>query len=357
MAATNQKIASNPNSQLKSTQNSMLISEIKDGIVILKDGTMRAVVLASAINFDLMSRQEQDAVEYSYQGFLNSLHFPIQIVVRSQKIDLDRYIETLTELRANQGNELLGLLMEDYIANIKALIDEVNIMNKQFYVVVPYDPPVITKTGFFDKLGGIVKGAGVTVVSEQDFANYKTELSQRVALVASGLNQLGIRAIPLNSQELIDLYYSTYNPDVAANQKLIDSSQLQTPVVLRSDQPTNTSYRQALPEAAADFTVAPASSPIDNQPAMQIPTRSDIPTSNMPMVAPEEPPTAPITQPGPLPEYYAQPAAPVQAPVAGDPNAVIDNPNAYDPFIIQQNQAALAAAQAVAPTTTEPGAQ
>ena len=96
--------ASSANNQLKSTQNSLIISEIKDGIVILKDGTLRAVILASAINFDLMSRSEQDAVEYGYQGFLNSLHFPIQIVIRSQKIDLDSYIESLGKIREGQDN-------------------------------------------------------------------------------------------------------------------------------------------------------------------------------------------------------------------------------------------------------------
>ena len=106
---------------------------------------LRAVILGSAINFDLMSPQEQDAVEFAYQGFLNSLHFPVQIVDQEPKIDLDRYIEKLQALRNEQSNELLGLLMDDYIANIKALVDEVNIMDKQFYIVVPYFPPVDKK--------------------------------------------------------------------------------------------------------------------------------------------------------------------------------------------------------------------
>src|SRR5689334_18516951 len=106
----------------KSTQGSLLISEIKDGVVVLRDGSLRAVILTSAINFDLMSAQEQNSVEFSYQGFLNSLHFPVQFVVKSQKIDLDGYIEDLGKKRADQDNQLLGELMDDYIANIKGLI-------------------------------------------------------------------------------------------------------------------------------------------------------------------------------------------------------------------------------------------
>lgn len=222
-----------PKDELKSTQNSLIISEIKDGIVVLKDGSLRSVVLASAINFDLMSTREQDSVEYAYQGFINSLHFPVQILIHSQRVDLDSYLEKLSALRAGQDNELLGLLMEDYIANIKLLIEEVNIMDKQFYVVVPYFPPVITKTGFFSTLAGTFKPTHVTTVSEQDFNNYKKELSQRVSLVASGLTQVGIRAIPLNTQELVDLFYSAYNPDVALNQKLIDPAQLQSATVTK----------------------------------------------------------------------------------------------------------------------------
>src|SRR5437764_480451 len=106
----------------KRTQNSLLISEIKDGVVIMRDGSLRAVLLGSAINFDLMSGQEQNAVEFAYQGFLNSLHFPIQFSIRSRKIDLDGYIEKLQTMQTEQSNQLLALLMEDYIANIRALV-------------------------------------------------------------------------------------------------------------------------------------------------------------------------------------------------------------------------------------------
>src|SRR3990167_224426 len=100
----------------------------------MRDGSLRMVIMCSPVNFDLKSPQEQDSIEFAYQGFLNSLHFPVQIVVRSRKIDLDGYIAKLEQAEAEQENQLLAGLMEDYIYNIKALLDEVNIMKKEFYV-------------------------------------------------------------------------------------------------------------------------------------------------------------------------------------------------------------------------------
>jgi type IV secretory pathway VirB4 component len=221
----------------KSTQDTLLISEIKDGIVVMKDGSLRGVILGSAINFDLMSRSEQEAVESAYQGFLNSLHFPVQIVVRSQKIDISSYLEKLDVLRAEQPNELLGTLMDDYILNIRALVDEVNIMDKQFYVVVPYFPPVLNQkpATLITNLKAAFQPTPIITVSEEDFRKNKQELSQRMALAANGMAQMGIRAISLGTQELVDLYYSWYNPDVAANQKLIDVGQIGTPAVTKGD--------------------------------------------------------------------------------------------------------------------------
>jgi hypothetical protein len=221
----------------KSTQNTLLISEIKDGVVVMRDGSMRGVILGSAINYDLMSPQEQEAVEYAYQGFLNSLHFPVQIVIKSQKLDVGGYLEKLQGLRNEQSNDLLGTLMDDYIANIKALVEEVNIMDKQFYVVVPYFPPLFEekKINLVEGLKAAFQPPPVITVQEEDFRKFKQELSQRMALAASGMSQMGIRAISLGTQELVDLYYGWYNPDVAANQKLIDTAQISTPSVTKGD--------------------------------------------------------------------------------------------------------------------------
>jgi type IV secretory pathway VirB4 component len=231
-------VAASPSSHTgKSAQDTLLISEIKDGIVVMKDGSLRGVILGSAINFDLMSSSEQEAVESAYQGFLNSLHFPVQIVIKSQKIDISGYLEKLDAMRAEQPNELLGALMEDYIANIRALVDEVNIMDKQFYVVVPYFPLVAEQkaASLIDNLKAAFQPTPMITVSEEDFHKYKQELSQRMALAANGMAQMGLRAISLGTQELVDLYYSWYNPDVSANQKLIDVAQLTTPSVTKGD--------------------------------------------------------------------------------------------------------------------------
>ncbi len=223
----------------KSTQDTLLISEIKDGIVIMKDGSLRGVILGSAINFDLMSGGEQEAVESSYQGFLNSLHFPIQIVVKSQKIDISNYLDKLATRRAEQPNELLANLMDDYIANIRSLVDEVNIMDKQFYIVVPFFPALDVKASnrvsLIAGLKASFESTPVISVSEEDFKKYQQELANRMSLVTSGLTQMGIQTTQLDTQGLIDLYYGWYNPDVAGNQKLIDASQLGTAVVTKGD--------------------------------------------------------------------------------------------------------------------------
>src|SRR6201995_4448255 len=133
-----------PKTNPNSTQNTLEIAEIRDGIVIMNDGSFRSVVMVKSINFDFMSQQEQEAVEYSYQGFLNSLYFPIQIFVRSQKIDLQPYIEKLDKIRVEHDNMLLALLMEDYIEYMYNLSQQTNIMDKKFYVVIPYFPTTDT---------------------------------------------------------------------------------------------------------------------------------------------------------------------------------------------------------------------
>lgn len=229
--------AKEPKDQRTSTQNHLMFTEIKDGIVVMRDGSLRMVVLASALNFDLKSPQEQDAIEYAYQGFLNGLHFPIQIVVRSRKLELDGYLENLEVLQANQENPLLAGLMEDYIYNIRGLLEQVNIMNKEFYVVVPYYLDVTSKkkdnAGF--KLASLFKTNTDTMQTTEMFEQRKRDLIQRTNLVAQGLAQLGIRAAVLSTQEITELFYTAYNQEEATNQNLVDIEQMTTPVVERSD--------------------------------------------------------------------------------------------------------------------------
>ena len=220
-----------------STQNALEIAEIRDGIVILNDGTFRAVMMCQSINFDLMSGQEREAVEYAYQGFLNSLYFPIQIFVRSQKVDLRPYIDKLDKIRSEHDNMLLALLMEDYINYMDAVAQQTNIMDKKFYVVIPFEPVVDTQKvvkaskGFFSTILGNKEQR--VVINENDLEQAKTELKNRIQAVMAGLQQCQVQSLPLDTQELIELYYDAYNPDTATRQKMKNFSGLDAPVVTK----------------------------------------------------------------------------------------------------------------------------
>lgn len=226
----------NPNS----TQNVLQIAEIRDGIVIMSDGSFRSVVMAKSINFDLMSPQEQEAVEYSYQGVLNSLYYPVQIFIRSQRVDLQPYIEKLDKIRTEHDNMLLAVLMDDYINYIDQLSQQTNIMDKKFYIVVPYFPhtdvqkALSQSKNFFSGLAGIfsAKEQHVTI-NEADLEAAKTELRNRVQALLSTLMQSGVQALPLDTQELIELYYDTYNPDTATRQQLKNFGNMTADVVTK----------------------------------------------------------------------------------------------------------------------------
>jgi len=230
------KPAPHPNS----TQNSLQIAEVRDGIVIMNDGSFRSVVMVKSINFDLMSAQEQEGVEYGYQGFLNSLYFPIQIFMRSQKIDLGPYIAKLDKIRTEHDNMLLALLMEDYIGYIDNLSQQTNLMDKKFYVVIPYFPVIDLQKAttqskkFLGGVGGLFNNKEQHVtINEKDLETAKTELRNRVQAVLGGLGQCGVQGLPLDTQELIELYYDTYNPDTATRQQLKDFSGLTADVVTK----------------------------------------------------------------------------------------------------------------------------
>ena len=237
-AVTTAPVQSNPNS----TQNSLQIAEIRDGIVIMNDGSFRSVIMVKSINFDLMSPQEREAVEYSYQGFLNSLYFPVQIFTRSQKVDLRPYIEKLDKIRTEHDNMLLALLMEDYIDFMSDLATQTNIMDKKFYVVIPYIPvidaqkAVEASKNFVGSLFGVFsKKEQHVTINEAELEAAKTELRNRVQAALGGLLQCGIQGLPLDTQELIELYYDAYNPDTATRQQLKNFNDLTAPVITKGD--------------------------------------------------------------------------------------------------------------------------
>lgn len=229
-------VPTNPNS----TQNTLQIAEIRDGIVIMNDGSFRSVIMVKSVNFDLMSPQEQEALEYSYQGFLNSLYFPVQIFIRSSKVDLRPYIEKLDKIRSEHDNMLLAYLMEDYINYVGNLSQQTNIMDKMFYVIVPFFPhtevqKAITQSkNFFSGLGQIFKSNEQRVtINEADLEAAKTELRNRVQSVLAGLLQCSVQGLPLDTEELIELYYDTYNPDTATRQQLKNFSDMTADVVTK----------------------------------------------------------------------------------------------------------------------------
>lgn len=208
-------------------QKSLLFSEMRDSMIIMHDGSFRAVVSCQSINFDLMSGREREGVEFSYQNFLNSLFFPIQVLVRSQRVDIAPYLERLDEVRRSQDNMLLNVLMEDYLDFVEALAQNANIMEKSFYIVVPYSPEgdatkiVEQSKGFFSR---IFSGnqTSVTRIDQATFDKAKDELNNRVETVVSGLFQVGVQSVRLNTKQLGELYYNSYNPDTSVNQPLGD---------------------------------------------------------------------------------------------------------------------------------------
>lgn len=196
------------------------IEEIRDGILILKDGSLKVVLMASSLNFALKSADEQTAIILQYQNFLNSLDFSVQFFVQSRKINIEPYLDTLKEAKEKQTNELLQIQISEYVEFIKAFVKASNIVNKNFYVVVPFTPPVFetkelsagTLKTLWKSLWGSQKTGPEHAFSPQKFEEYKNQLWQRMENVISGLVRTGVRAVPLNTEELIELFYGLYNP-------------------------------------------------------------------------------------------------------------------------------------------------
>lgn len=216
-----------------STQSTLLVSELRDGLIIMKDGSFRAVIACKSINYDLMSEPERDGIEYGYKGVLNSLEFPIQILIRSQRIDITPYLERLAEIRRNNDNMLLGVLMDDYINFIDQISQEANIMDKSFFVVVPYySSPELEKTSTQSKnifsLLFSSKNSEITHIDRTTYDKAVTEINNRVQSVIGGLFNIGIHSVRLNTKELAELFYNFNNPDTAVREPFIDFNKIGT---------------------------------------------------------------------------------------------------------------------------------
>ncbi|MFH1947396.1 MAG: TraC family protein [Candidatus Magasanikbacteria bacterium] len=210
-----------------SAQTYLPIAEIKDGVVILKDGTLRSVLMTSSINFSLKSEDEQNALISSYVSFLNSLDFPLQIVVQSRQLQIKPYLENLIKIEKGQPNELLRIQIADYRAFVAQLVDMGQIMTKKFYVLVPYDPASSRKKSFWSRFKEVLRPALTVRLKEERFQKRREELDQRVRRVIGGLQGMNLQVAQLDSQALIELYYSSYNPDTALSEQLQTVDDLQ----------------------------------------------------------------------------------------------------------------------------------
>lgn len=194
----------------KTTQEFVPIQEIRDGIVILKDGSMRAIILASSLNFALKSTDEQNAIISQFQNFLNSLDFSVQILIQSKRLDIRPYIALLEERYKEQMTELMKIQTREYIEFIKTFVDNSNIMTKSFFIVIPYVPPALNKGS--NPLSLLKKKDDTKTLENEKFEEYRSQLEQRVGVVEQGLVRCGIRVAELGTEEVVELYYKIFNP-------------------------------------------------------------------------------------------------------------------------------------------------
>lgn len=223
--ATEKKSSSTKTSTKSSTLGFVEISEIRDSVLILREGQMRAVLAVSSANFALKSIQEQEIIIGAFQGILNSIDFPIQILVQSRRLDLTSYIEKLKHIEDNLTNDLLRVKMQEYVEYIKQMLQEVNIMNKDFYVIVGYEP-ISLKDGIFGRFLRALNPSRAIKQKQEDFLKNRKLMMSRTDAIASRLASLDLKVNLLNTEQLIALMYNSYNPDLLESIRLRDVSSI-----------------------------------------------------------------------------------------------------------------------------------
>lgn len=198
-----------PTSYKKSTQDFVPISDIHQNVVILKNGQMFSILLASSINFALKSTDEQRAILGQFQSFLNTLDFSIQFYIQSRRLDIEPYLEQLRIREPLQDNDLMRIQLREYMEFIKTFTTEVDIMSKNFFIVVPYTPNILNTSGGFKSFFGHNTSPSAT---DEKFEENRLQLEQRTSLVEHGLNGIGVRTIALEDEALVELYYHIFNP-------------------------------------------------------------------------------------------------------------------------------------------------
>lgn len=202
----------------QSSQEFVPIREIRDGIIITEDGNLHMALMASSLNFALRSADEQEAITAQYQNFLNSLDFSVQIMIQSRRLNIEPYLETLRETERNQTNELLKIQTHEYIEFVKTFVEQTKIVAKNFYMVVTFVPPFLDTggkgiAGAIGSIFGKKKTASEEKqLSDEKFEEYKSQLWQRTETVAGSIASTGVRTVPLNTEELVELYYGLFNP-------------------------------------------------------------------------------------------------------------------------------------------------
>lgn len=206
-----------------STQRFLPVAEIRDNTVVLKNGGVRMIFKTSSVNFNLKSADEQNALIYGYQGFLNTLEFPVQIVVRSRKLDIDSYVETLKGIAKTQDSALMKRQTIEYMEYIKKLVEYADIMEKNFYVVVPHDPLRSENMGTFKKFQQYISPQDSLAnirLRHREFDKLRKVLAERGNIVRAGLEGCGLQVSELTTNEIVELFYQIYNPTTSRYQRL-----------------------------------------------------------------------------------------------------------------------------------------
>ena len=225
MATTLKDPAPKKKSTINTTLNFLQIAEIRDSVLVLRESQMRVILAVSSTNFALKSQQEQEIIIGTFQGILNSIDYPIQIVVQNRKVNLDTYIEKLKELEDTQPNDLLRVKMQEYIEYIQNIILEANIMEKNFYLVVGYDP-VTLQEGIFGSFLRALNPARIVKQKQEDFLSNRKRLMTRAEDISGKLGGLDLKINMLNTEQLIALMYNCYNPDTTDSIRLKDISSI-----------------------------------------------------------------------------------------------------------------------------------
>lgn len=213
-----------PSMSNQATQNFIPIKEVRDGIVVLKDGGLRAIIMVSSLNFDLKSDDEQNALVAQFQNLLNSLEFSMQLFIQSRELDIQPYLNLLEGRLKEIPEELLQVQTKEYIEFIKWFTEQSNIMRKSFFVVVPYGSVAISGKGGF--LSGLLGGKKKQAEADfQRFEEARSQLEQRVSVVQQGLSSIGVRGVQLGTQEAIEVYYKIFNPGDENRSIKIDQSE------------------------------------------------------------------------------------------------------------------------------------